>query len=88
MAASRIAQLSGLIAVNVAKLEGYLNENNLPFPSFDVDGPVKINYSSDAPEIEAARTAAVEASIELHDLLQGPILALRPMVSSHIIFWR
>lgn len=81
MAASRIAHLSGLIAVNVAKLEDYLKEKNLPVPSFDVDGPVNMNHSSDAPEIEAARIAAIEASIELSDLLQGPILSLRPIMN-------
>lgn len=88
MAASRIAHLSGLIAVNVAKLEDYLKEKNLPVPSFDVDGPVNMNHSSDAPEIEAARIAAIEASIELSDLLQGPILSLRPIVNNQIKFRR
>lgn len=82
MRTSRVAQLSELIATNVAKLEEYWKSHNLLFPSFDVDGPVDMNLSTDAPETEAARITAIEASIELQDLLQGPIISLRPIVST------
>lgn len=84
MSKSRVAQLSELIATNVAKLEGYWKSHNLPFPSFDVDGPVDMNLSTDSPEIEAARMVAIEASMELQDLLQGPTASLRPIVSTLI----
>ena len=74
---SRITELATLVSANTAKVEDYLRSNNLPFPSFDVDGPVDLKLS---PEIDSARVAAIEASIELQELLQGPVEALKPMV--------
>ena len=82
MSSSRVSHLSEQIATNVARLHGYWKSHNLPFPSFDIDGPVDVSISTDHAEIEAARIAAIEASMELQDLLQGPMLSLRPIVSS------
>lgn len=39
-----------------------------------------LEFQKDAPEIEKARIAAIEASMELQDLLTGPIQLLRPIV--------
>ena len=66
---SRIAELSTTIAQHTQKIDDYLAANNLPHPSFEADGPVDLGLP---PEIEKSRTAALQASQELNDLLQGP----------------
>ena len=78
MPSSRIIELATLVQTNTAKVDSYLREHNLPFPSFDEDGPVDFRIESD--DIQNARTAAMEASLELHDLLLGPSMCLRPVV--------
>ena len=80
MSSSRITELAALVQANTAKVDSYLRERGLPLPSFDVDGPVDFKIESD--EIQEARTAAMEASLELHDLLLGPSMCLRPVVCS------
>ena len=78
MSSSRITELATLVQINTAKVDHYLREHNLPFPSFNEDGPVDFRIESD--DIENARTAAMEATLELHDLLLGPSMCLRPVV--------
>ena len=78
MSSSRITELATLVQINTAKVDNYLREHHLPFPSFNEDGPVEFRIESD--DIENARTAAMEASLELHDLLLGPSMCLRPVV--------
>ena len=80
MSSSRITELAALVQANTAKVDGYLRERDLPFPSFDEDGPVDFKIESD--EIQKARTVAMEASLELYDLLLGPSMCLRPVVCS------
>ena len=80
MSTSRIAELAAVISSNTGKVDKYLQEKALPQPSFEIDGPT--NPISDAPEeIEEARKCAVEASIELQQLLQGVDSLLFPHVS-------
>ncbi|CAF9926558.1 MAG: hypothetical protein ALECFALPRED_003473 [Alectoria fallacina] len=79
MSSSRITELATLVQANTAKVDQYLQENNLPFPSFDEQGPVDFKIESD--EIQNARTVAMEASLELHDLLLGPSMCLRPVLN-------
>lgn len=78
MSSSRITELATLVQANTAKVDKYLRQHNLPFPSFNEDGPVDFQIDSD--EVQNARTAAMEASLELHDLLLGPSMCLRPVV--------
>lgn len=66
---SRIAELAAAVAQHTQKIDNYLSANHLPYPSFDVQGPVDLRLP---PEIEQSRTAALQASQELNDLLQGP----------------
>lgn len=81
MSTSRITELAGIISSNTSKVDEYLRQNVLPQPSFEIDGPV--NPIPDAPEeIEKARDSAVEASIELQQLLQGTDSLLFPHVST------
>ena len=77
---TRIAELAALIATNTAKVDEYLRSHSQPSPSFDVDSPARLGISAEATEIEEARILAIEASIELQDLLQGPENLLGPSV--------
>ena len=78
MSSSRITELAELIQANTRKVQGYLVEHRLPLPSFDEDGPIDLNLESE--DIQDARTSVMEASLELHDLLLGPSMCLRPVV--------
>ncbi|KAK8064600.1 hypothetical protein PG994_007238 [Apiospora phragmitis] len=60
-----------------ATITSYLDQNNLPHPSFDANGPITLNLSSQA---ECARSTAINALQELLDLLQGPIACMLPKV--------
>ncbi|KAI9686629.1 MAG: hypothetical protein M1822_003640 [Bathelium mastoideum] len=79
MSTTRIAELSDLIQTNTAKVDNWLKERRLPTPSFDKDGPV--DFGIDAPEIQQARMIVMESSLELHDLLLGPSMLLRPVLN-------
>ena len=70
MVTSRIVTLAKEIEVNTTKLDGYLEKNNLPRPSFDVDAPLMYQLP---PDIAAAQEALTAALDELYWLNQGPI---------------
>ena len=72
MASSMIAELASAIATNTAKVENYLVSKDLPSLSFDVDAPSKSMIPPEAPEIEAARVAVIDATLKLHNLMLGP----------------
>lgn len=75
-----MASLKGLatsILENASKLEAYLQDMGQPLPSFEQDYPPELPLSS---EMQAVRTSAVDACLELHDLLVGPAMLLRPTV--------
>ena len=83
---SYISYLAETISINTAKVDSYLQLDSLPQPSFAVDGPTRLLPSdADAPDIEEARTKAIEASIELQQLLQGPRSLLTPSVRKAVI---
>ena len=83
---SYISYLADTISTNTAKVDSYLQLHSLPHPSFAVDGPTRLLPSdADAPNIEEARTKAIEASIELQQLLQGPKSLLTPSVRRAVI---
>ncbi|USP77674.1 hypothetical protein yc1106_04948 [Curvularia clavata] len=73
---SRIAELAATIAHHTARVDKFLDEHNLPQPSFDVDGPVELGLPSD---VEESRVAVLRATQELNDLLQGP----RELIFNH-----
>lgn len=73
---SRIAELAAAIAHHTARVDRFLAENNLPQPSFDIDGPVELGLPSD---VEESRVAVLRATQELNDLLQGP----RELIFNH-----
>jgi hypothetical protein len=82
MSVTRMAELVALVSTNTSRIDQYLESHGLPSPSFDVDCPRDLGIPTEATEIEDARKAALEASIELQDLLQGPTSLLRPVVCS------
>lgn len=80
MAPSRITELASIIASRTAKVDEYLRSHNRPSPSFDIDNPPDLGIPIDAVDIDEARVEAIEASIELQELLQGPASLLSPIV--------
>ena len=78
MMPSRIVELARHLLENVSTLDDYLNAQNLPTPSFDVHGPINVEIESS--EVVDARDAAIDASTELSELLQGPIKCMLPQV--------
>ena len=83
--ASTLIHLATLISSNTAKVEDYLKGADHPYPSFEASGPATALPTDAPPEIEAARLAAVEASIELTQLLQGTTALLFPYVRIHFL---
>jgi hypothetical protein len=65
----RIAELATAVATHTRRIDSYLAEKGLLSPSFEANGPVDLGLP---PDIEQSRIAALEATQELHDLLQGP----------------
>lgn len=80
---SRISVLATQITKNTAIVNDYLLNNDLPQPSFSIDGPTNLTFKS--AEAEAARLNSIGAAMELQDLLQGPIACLRPAVKSQFL---
>jgi hypothetical protein len=66
---SRIAELAAIVSEQTARIDNFLAEQRLPYPSFEADGPTELNLS---PELEHARVMVLQATQELNDLLQGP----------------
>jgi hypothetical protein len=66
---SRIAQLSAIISENTQEVDKFITEKQLPHPSFDAKAPVDLGLP---PDIERARSAVLQATQELNDLLQKP----------------
>ncbi|KAI1198510.1 putative O-methyltransferase [Nemania serpens] len=73
---SRIAQLASTVASCTQQVDDYLARHALPYPSFEPDGPTDLGLP---PDLEKLRVAALEATQELNDLLQGP----RDMLFNH-----
>ncbi|KAJ2975048.1 hypothetical protein NQ176_g5735 [Zarea fungicola] len=67
---SRAASLASIISEHTAKVEAYHKENDIPSLNFDPkDAFVDIKYPKD---IEASKTAVLDATAELNDLFTGP----------------
>ncbi|KAM7218255.1 S-adenosyl-L-methionine-dependent methyltransferase [Rhypophila decipiens] len=79
MPETTISKLSETIFRNVKVVDSYLKANNLPPPSFDVDGPAVMEVGPDGLHVEDAKNKAIAAAMELVDLLVGPFPSLRPL---------
>ena len=82
MEASRIVELTSQISVNSTKIDRYLSAHGLPYPSFDIDNPTRLQLSED---IETARSITLDASLELYNLLLGPKELLHNQVVSRAL---
>lgn len=80
---NRIVELAKRIQQRTLDIDIYLQQNDLPTPSFDEDGPSDLNLSSG--EMAKARSDVLEATLELHDLILGPAMCLRPVVGAILV---
>ena len=64
---SRILELAETISKYSSTIHQFLDENNLPFPSFLADGTTGI-----PTELSEAQDAIIDATTELRDLLVPP----------------
>lgn len=76
---TRILELATRILEDTSKVSDHMASQDLPQPSFDIDGPTNLTFESS--EVEEARMNAIGASMELADLLQGPVSCLRPALN-------
>jgi hypothetical protein len=79
MAASRIADLSVIIASQTAVLDEYIRNNSLSEPAFSADAPTAV-FGSAPPDVQKAKSSVIQATIELRQLLEGPVKLLLPEV--------
>ena len=70
--ASKIVQLSALIAKHTTTINNFFVENKLPTPSFEADALWSLPIPDDAEEVKSARLAVIEACAELQALVTGP----------------
>ncbi|EGE05489.1 cercosporin toxin biosynthesis protein [Trichophyton equinum CBS 127.97] len=75
MPKSRIAQLAQLISSGITAIDAHLGDNGLPMPSFDPDSPVQAVTQDDMVRV---KNEVLEATIELRQLLEGPMNLLLP----------
>ena len=66
-----LCQLAEEISLHAQTLAEHLKSNNLPQPSFDVEGPLHPIPETDE-KLSAARDALIEATKALHSLAVGP----------------
>ncbi|KAI1326701.1 hypothetical protein F5Y16DRAFT_374397 [Xylariaceae sp. FL0255] len=71
MNSSQISVLSLRIAANTAKIDQHLASLSLPNPSFDVDSPPDL-FIGIGSDIESARRAVLQDTLELRQLLMSP----------------
>jgi hypothetical protein len=73
--------LAQRIASQTSVIDEHLRNNDLPQPGFQPGAPVE-PIQREVPDIKRARTEVIEATIELKQLLEGPVALLLPEVSS------
>ncbi|QGA21491.1 hypothetical protein EYB26_009202 [Talaromyces marneffei] len=77
MSTSRITQLAQIICSQASIINQHLQSNHLPEPSFDQDGPT-VPIQNETLSIQKAKTDVIEATIELRQLLEGPMKLVLP----------
>lgn len=68
MSTTRILELAAIISSNTNAIDDYYQSNGLLSPSFDAKGSTVIPM-----EVDSARDAVLDATMELHDLLLDPL---------------
>lgn len=84
MSSARLTDLARTILQQTSLIENHFNANNFPLPSFDEHSQPELSLPS--PELQQARQEAVEAAVELQDLLMGPAMQLRPVLNAVRIY--
>ncbi|KAF2092951.1 S-adenosyl-L-methionine-dependent methyltransferase [Rhizodiscina lignyota] len=74
---SRLNDLAAEIAKSTEEVSEYFSTNNLPQPSFEISAPIDA-FATAPSDIQNARTKAIEASIELQQLLNGNVNVMIP----------
>lgn len=72
MASSRIIELANRIAINTVKVNDYLLSHDLPTPSFDIGSPLETLIPKHELDVESARVAVIDDTLELRRLVLGP----------------
>ncbi|KAG9231199.1 putative O-methyltransferase [Amylocarpus encephaloides] len=75
---SRIVELSNIISHGTAQIDVYLRENNLAQPSFEEHARLSALPENAPAHLQQAHAAAIEASLELQQLLRGVDSLLMP----------
>lgn len=79
MASTRLTDLARTVLQQTSLIEDYFNTNNLPPPSFDEHSPAELPLTA---KLQPARQRAIDAAMELQDLLMGPAMQLRPVLNA------
>ncbi|RAL07811.1 S-adenosyl-L-methionine-dependent methyltransferase [Aspergillus homomorphus CBS 101889] len=66
----RLLDLAASISTATTKMDAYLKERNLPYPSFEPNAPQTLPR-----ELQDAKDSILDAASELHDLLTDPLTA-------------
>ena len=75
-------QLAQLIIDQTSVVDQNIRDNGLVQPSFEPDSGVPAQLTPQAtPKVEKAKNDVIEATIELRQLLEGPMKLLLPEVS-------
>ncbi|KAI1364913.1 S-adenosyl-L-methionine-dependent methyltransferase [Xylaria arbuscula] len=72
VAISRLTHQVRLLIIPHPIINEYLLSHNLPTPSFEVDGPLDMFIPKTETEIESARVAVIDDTLELRRLTLGP----------------
>jgi hypothetical protein len=64
-----LIELASKISAAASVIDDYLTKNNIPKPSFDVNGPTALPND---PKIQIAKMQMQEALMDMKDLLLGP----------------
>ncbi|KAF2027953.1 S-adenosyl-L-methionine-dependent methyltransferase [Setomelanomma holmii] len=76
---TRIVELAQAIAADTALVDAYFQANNIPTPSFDIDGPARVAIPPHEKNVAAAHVRVLGATKELHNLILGPMNMLMGM---------
>ena len=69
---TKIVELASLISKNTSIVDAYLKSNQLPSPTFETDGPLKMPIPPHEKEIAKAQDIVIASTQELHNLMKGP----------------
>lgn len=72
-----LTEVAGRISKNAAFLEGFLDANGLPQPSFAADAASEFPNPTNEPTVLIARESILEDSKILFDLVLGPVERLK-----------